>query len=298
MSAPARTRRTVRLYRLGHNVPRASDLPRRSRRMLARHQGKAMARWVKRVPHALRARRARLVALPVNQRRGRVWSAEVARLVAAGLHACGNLRAVARELGIQSGTFYLHRKADPVFAYHWEKALTDRYQEIEDLLIERALNGWSEEVWHQGECKGTRTCWDAKLCLDLLKLKLQRDRFDSINRRADARDAREDMLFEVETRALTAVHAGEPDAVGGDAIPANHQLFLDLMERHRNRHPDEWDEDIHTASGFDFNDWRAWVARWEASNADRIAEERAHTAALWGGDRAGAGDAAALGVSA
>ena len=39
--------------------------------------------------------------------------------------------------------------------------------------------------------------------------------------------------------------------------------MLDLMHRHRNRHPHEWDGDVHRASGFDFTDWEQWMAHYD-----------------------------------
>ena len=269
---PASTSRTPGLYRLGAGVPRASALPRRVRLILQRRHARALRQFRARVPARLTIRRASLLARPASQRGApNVWDARLAKLILAGLTRIGNVRAIARAIGVSAGTLYHHRKADPVFAYHWEKALTDRYDQVEQLLLDHALNGWEEEVWYQGKCVGTRHCRDYRLGLALLNLRERRERGAASERRADAAEQRTASLFGAEmdaarraTQPYGATGASEED--GETAIAPRHRLFLNLMERHRGRHPHEWDGDVHIQSGFDFEDWRTWVDDWEARN--------------------------------
>ncbi len=253
------------LYRLGGRLPRAPQLPRKVRMMLRAREARELRQLGRAFPPALVRRRRMLRARAPRSRGGvRVWSSGIAGLATRAIRICGNIRATARLLGVCPGTLYHHRKADPAFAVHWEEALTDRYKELEELLLDQAIDGWTEEVWYQGKRAGTRHCRDYRLGIAMLKHRESCARRFAGERRAEAGEARTQRLFDVEMEA--AAEAARPwtgDRSPPDVAP-RHQLFLDLMERHRNRHPDEWDEDIHVESGFDFNDWRAWVARWEA----------------------------------
>lgn len=80
-----------------------------------------------------------------------------------------------RTEAMASSTLYMRRKNNPFFAYYWEKAQQDRYDEIESFLLKVAIEGWDEEVWHEGKCVGIRRRHDPRLGLRLLQQKMERD---------------------------------------------------------------------------------------------------------------------------
>ena len=262
----------MRLHRLPHGMKANRSL----RRVIRASESQGDKRWRKHIPLSVKKRLNQQRARCGDGRRiGAVWDADLQQEVLRGIKATGNIRRVSRTLKVGPQTLYRRRKDDPHFAYQWEKNLEERYQRLEAAMLERLTDGWIEEVWGADGRVVRRRRFDHTNGVRLLQLH-RKSQWEERRLAAEA-EARKERI---------AACAAEPGELTGQScvdhegapIPANHALFLDLMERHRNRHPDEWDEDIHTASGFDFNDWRAWVERWETNNADRIAEERAHYA--------------------
>ena len=151
------------------------------------------------------------VATRRTDRRGRaydrVWDGKLANKVLHGLYITGNARQVARALGVSSQTFYRHRQANPFFKVRWERQLMMRFQELEEILLERAVYGFEEEVWYRGQYLGKRVVYDHKLAMRLLELALARERVAKLYARqcrASADDAADYAYGEVNRQIRTA----------------------------------------------------------------------------------------------
>ena len=193
---------------------------------------------------------------------GPVWSGRLRHHFIKGLAATGNVRRTARTLGVHHTTFYARRKADPGLAALWKQAMKLHINTVIDQLMFRAAFGWEEDVWYRNEHLGKRRVYDHRMAMQLVLFVDKRDRED----RAEA------AALAAETARIAEACTGRGGRAGGcaggsageEGISPNHALMLDLMHRHRNRHPHEWDGDVHIQSGFDFGDWESWVAGYEA----------------------------------
>ncbi len=232
----------------------ALPMGRRLRRQMAGLNRRRFVRWSKAVPRGL-DRKLRLRRRFSTDRLGRptgpVWSDAIAWHVARGIGAGGNLRAVARRLGIPNQTIYRHRRADAHFQILWERELDKRDVALEDALFDRLTNGWEEDVVYQGKCTDKRRVYDNACGLKFYDIRLREARADRAEARADRKEA--------EAReAAQREGAGDAGGSGNVAVQdraVTHRerdmLLVQLMTRHRNRHPEEWDGDVHKGSGFD-----------------------------------------------
>lgn len=221
------------------------------KRQMAALKRRRFARWSKMVPRGI-DRKIRLRRRHQLDRLGRptgpIWSQAIAWQVARGIGAGGNVRAVARRIGIPNQTIYRHRRADPHFQSLWEQEVDKRDVALEDALFDRLTNGWEEDVVYQGKCTDKRRVYDNACGLKLYDIRLREARLNRADARAD--EARADQL------AREAKQAEAQEAVSNaDDRSVTHRerdlLLVQLMERHRNRHPDEWEDDVHIPSGFD-----------------------------------------------
>lgn len=106
----------------------------------------------------------------------KVWDQDMAAMVLKGLHAIGNACAVARALGVSTPTFYRYRLADPCFQVRWNRMLNMRFEELEEILMKRAVYGFEEDVWYRGQYLGKRICYDHEMAMRLLELALKREK--------------------------------------------------------------------------------------------------------------------------
>lgn len=248
----------MKLTRLNKALPMSRAL----RRQMAGLNRQRMARWSKAVPRTLDrkiAKRRRQQVDRLGRPKGPIWSQALAWQIARGIGAGGNVRAVARRLGIPNQTIYRHRQTDPYFAALWERELDKRYLALEDALLERMTNGWEEEVFYQGKNVGKRRVYDHNNGLKLLDMKLREERAD----RAEVRAA------EIAAERLAEEKAARMAAVGAEvaaqekaqsALTDKDYLLAEMMMRHRNRHPEEWDGDLHVSSGINLADCPAYHA--------------------------------------
>ena len=140
------------------------------------------------------------------------WNRAIAAMMARGLGATGNMRAVCRSMGMSSPTPYRRRKSDPFFAYAWDEARDQRYDEIEQMLVRIALEGWDEPVWHEGVYVGQRHRVDPRLGLRLLQQRLQRGKARLAARRGPFHPDWEEME---ELDASSLNEAARPAPVAG-----------------------------------------------------------------------------------
>ncbi|MEO5706657.1 MAG: hypothetical protein ABIT10_05625 [Alteraurantiacibacter sp.] len=132
---------------------------------------------------------------PVSRQRMRRggWSAARQREFIELLAETGSVRAACRRMGVGEYRVYdLRRRADAdSFRAAWEAALDIGVQRLEDVAMDRALNGVEEPVYSYGELVGTRIVHNDRLLMFLLRNRA-RERF-----------------AEAKARALSAVDAGE-----------------------------------------------------------------------------------------
>lgn len=77
----------------------------------------------------------------------------------------GNVSQSAREAGIARPTVYEHKHDDPDFAAAWEDALEEAADGLRKEARRRAVTGWLEPVFYQGEERGYITRYsDTLLC--------------------------------------------------------------------------------------------------------------------------------------
>ncbi len=251
----------MRLNRLSQGHLGMPNLLNRSlRREVASREAWLVRRWRRSIPAAIKARLGARRGRCGNGRRiGPVWDDAIRAEVLRGLRATGNVRIVAATLKLGRQTLYRKRKEDPRMDEEWNDALEQRYKRLEVAAVDRLTLGY-QHVIYDGDGEPTRSyCrYDHGPAVRMIDLHHRRKAAAAqlAERRAE-RAAKEQR----EAEKAEAARAPFPDEA--DRIAPRHKLFLNLMERHRNRHPHEWDGDIHTVSGFDFEDWRTWVAEWE-----------------------------------
>lgn len=72
------------------------------------------------------------------------------------LAATANVTAAARAAGMCPQSAYNLRNRDAGFYKAWIGALTEGYERLEMLLLERAMHGLEEDVWYRGEVVGSK----------------------------------------------------------------------------------------------------------------------------------------------
>lgn len=87
----------------------------------------------------------------------------------AHLRDTGNVRRSCEKAGVARSWAYELRDKDPQFAREWELAALDAADVLEEVLTDRALSGWEEPVWHQGEQCGVVRKYSNTLAVFLLK---------------------------------------------------------------------------------------------------------------------------------
>ncbi len=109
---------------------------------------------------------------PVPRRRMRKggWSAARQREFIDWLARTGSVRAACRAMGVgEYGIYDLRRHPEGAsFRAAWEAALDIGVQRLEDVAMDRALNGVEEPVFRNGEQIGTRTVYNDRLLMFIL----------------------------------------------------------------------------------------------------------------------------------
>ena len=80
-----------------------------------------------------------------------------------------NVSRAAKTARVTRQAAYWQREHDAEFAAAWDKAKTIGYGKLEDALASRAIKGWKEPVYHNGEKVGSVRKYDHKLGMDLLR---------------------------------------------------------------------------------------------------------------------------------
>lgn len=106
------------------------------------------------------------------------WTPERQQEFIEALADLGSVRAAANAAGMApEGAYQLRRHPEAgEFREAWEKALACGVQRLEDVAMDRALNGVEVPVYHFGEVVGQRTVYNDRLLMFLLKNRAS-DRF-------------------------------------------------------------------------------------------------------------------------
>jgi hypothetical protein len=83
----------------------------------------------------------------------------------AALAASGNVRSASARVGVSHQTAYRARLASPGFRRAWDAALLAARAQAEEVLANRALEGWEEDVLYHGEVVATRRRYSDRLLL-------------------------------------------------------------------------------------------------------------------------------------
>lgn len=93
----------------------------------------------------------------------------------------GNVTAAARIAGTSRSTVWRRRLQDEAFAARYEEALQEAADTVEQEIYRRAVTGWNEPVFYQGELVGHIRKYDGQLLHKLagaLRPEKWRERFD------------------------------------------------------------------------------------------------------------------------
>jgi len=109
--------------------------------------------------------------VPRNKNRFNGWTADRQRQFIAQLAYLGSAKAAARAVGMGGeGVYHLRRHPQAHgFRAAWDAALGVCVQRLEDVAIDRALNGVEEAVWYRGEEVGQRRVYSDRLLMFLLR---------------------------------------------------------------------------------------------------------------------------------
>ncbi|MCK0128172.1 hypothetical protein [Erythrobacter sp. F6033] len=109
--------------------------------------------------------------VPRQRMRNGGWSAARQREFIELLAETGSVRAACRRLGVGEHHIYKLRRHPEAESFRkaWEAALDLGIARIEDVAMDRALNGVEEPVYHAGEIVGTRRVYNDRLLMFLLK---------------------------------------------------------------------------------------------------------------------------------
>ena len=109
--------------------------------------------------------------VPRKRQRHDGWTPERQQLFIEALADYGSVRAAANAVGMTpEGAYHLRRHPDAdSFRKAWEAALDLGVQRIEDVAMDRALNGIEVPVYSYGKLVGTRTIYNDRLLMFMLR---------------------------------------------------------------------------------------------------------------------------------
>lgn len=142
--------------------------------------------------------------VPRQRMRRGGWSADRQRAFIALLAETGSVRAACRQLGVGEHHIYKLRRHPEAASFRaaWEAALDCGIQRIEDIAMDRAMNGVEEPVYHAGEIIGTRRRYNDRLLMFMLKNRNPARFPDGLGRGAGGGNGRLDAIGKMEKRRL------------------------------------------------------------------------------------------------
>jgi hypothetical protein len=109
--------------------------------------------------------------VPRLRRRSNGWTAEVQRQFIEALAETGSVRAACAKVGRADHGAYLlrrHPRAEE-FRRAWDAALDIGMRRIEDVAMDRALHGHEQPVYSYGKLVGSRTVYNDRLLMFMLR---------------------------------------------------------------------------------------------------------------------------------
>ncbi len=189
---------------------------------------------------------------PVPRKRMRRggWSAERQRAFIEALADTGSVRSACRRLGVGEHHIYKLRRHPEAESFRkaWEAALDIGIAKLEDVAMDRALNGAEEPVYHGGELVGTRRVHNDRLLMFMLKNRAG-DRFaESRHRSGGAWDAIARMELERRVAAERDKWRAAWDAEQAAKAPSPQEVRASierkiegLRDEHEKRRAREWE---------------------------------------------------------
>jgi hypothetical protein len=109
--------------------------------------------------------------VPRKKKRHNGWTPQRQRLFVEALADTGSVKSAARSVGLTpESAYYLRRQPGAEeFRKAWEAALDIGMQRIEDVAMDRALNGVEQPVFAYGEFVGTRRVYNDQLLMFMLR---------------------------------------------------------------------------------------------------------------------------------
>ena len=109
--------------------------------------------------------------VPRGHDRSNGWKPEVQRAFIEALAETGSVQSACRRVGRATvGAYLLRRHPEAAeFRAAWAAALDIGIQRIEDVAMDRAINGTEEPVWSYGKLLGTRTKYNDGLLMFMLR---------------------------------------------------------------------------------------------------------------------------------
>lgn len=120
---------------------------------------------------ALHSQLPEFTPVPRKRMRRGGWSPERQQEFIERLAETGSVRAACRAMGVNDTTIYRlrrHPEADS-FRKAWEAALDIGIAKIEDVAMDRAMNGVEVPVYHRGKLVGSRRVYNDRLLMFLLR---------------------------------------------------------------------------------------------------------------------------------
>lgn len=121
--------------------------------------------------HPLPAVLPEFTPVPRERERSNGWKAEVQRQFIAALAETGSVKSAARRVGrAEVGAYLLRRHPQAEeFRRAWDAALDIGMRRIEDVAMDRALHGVEVPVYSYGKIVGTRTVYNDRLLMFMLR---------------------------------------------------------------------------------------------------------------------------------
>ncbi len=180
--------------------------------------------------------------VPRQRMRRGGWSAERQREFIELLAETGSVRAACRRMGV--GEHHLYKlRAHPEgasFRKAWEAALDLGIARIEDVAMDRALNGVETPVYHRGELIGTRRVYNDRLLMFLLRNRAP-DRF--ADGRANRGDAVETLQIErLKKQWQKEWEAGQHNVSAAEVRASIDRKIEEIRRLHEAKKAREWEQ--------------------------------------------------------
>jgi hypothetical protein len=150
----------------------------------------------------------------------------------------GSVEAAARAVDMSSvGTY--HRRRQPGaqgFRAAWEAALTLGVQRIEDVAMDRALNGVEEPLYSYGKLIGSRTRYNDRLLMFILR-NCAPERFAAGGGPKGLNAVSQMQLDRLKKQCITEYEASKPNVSTAEARAQTDQKIMDICRRHERERP-------------------------------------------------------------